>query len=412
MTDIFAIQDEIAGAIVAALKLRLLPGEKNSIERRGTTDLIAYDLYLRGTRPAFGADEQRARIELLESATLLAPDYANAWGALASARATWRLELPYAERGEVAVAVLQEALRALALDPRNVDALAAQVLLLPPFGRYLEAEALTERMSAIACETGGAHAAYVCNLWRARHYVTVGRLRETVDASRRAFEIDPLDPIVTNLWGRNLTFAGRFEEGKRILVDLLARWPDNHYAAMSLFSASAATEDWTTADALLDAGRLAKHPLREFEAWCRWYAFVMREPPPRARELTIRAVRKRFHEAGIADFLQLQVAAKVGAVDEAHEIALRANFGPPGTRGDRMGIDAYKTLTLFNVAFPEFRRDPRFVHLCARCGLVDYWMTTQRWPDCVDEVAPYYDFRRECEAIAAGPPVVRADRVA
>ena len=49
------------------------------------------------------------------------------------------------------------------------------------------------------------------------------------------------------------------------------------------------------------------------------------------------------------------------------------------------------------------RRDPRFVELCARLGLVDYWLTTQRWPDCVDEVAPYYDFKNRCATVAAGP---------
>ena len=59
----------------------------------------------------------------------------------------------------------------------------------------------------------------------------------------------------------------------------------------------------------------------------------------------------------------------------------------------------------FGGLFPEFRRDPRFVELCARCGLVEYWLTTQQWPDCVDEVAPYYDFKTECEKVAAGPPL-------
>lgn len=54
-------------------------------------------------------------------------------------------------------------------------------------------------------------------------------------------------------------------------------------------------------------------------------------------------------------------------------------------------------------AFPEFRRDPRFVELCARCGLVADWMTTQHWPDCLDEVAPYHDFKAGCEKVAAGP---------
>jgi hypothetical protein len=46
LTDIFAIQDEISKAIVAALKLKLLPGEKKAIETRGTNNPEAYNLYL------------------------------------------------------------------------------------------------------------------------------------------------------------------------------------------------------------------------------------------------------------------------------------------------------------------------------------------------------------------------------
>jgi hypothetical protein len=37
----------------------------------------------------------------------------------------------------------------------------------------------------------------------------------------------------------------------------------------------------------------------------------------------------------------------------------------------------------------------RFVKLCARLGLVEYWLATQLWPDCAEIV--HYDFRAECE---------------
>ena len=46
LDDIFAIQDEISKAIVAALKVKLLPDEKKAIEQRGTTNVEAYKLYL------------------------------------------------------------------------------------------------------------------------------------------------------------------------------------------------------------------------------------------------------------------------------------------------------------------------------------------------------------------------------
>src|SRR6202167_4869970 len=46
LTDIFALQDEISEAIVAALKLKLLPQEMQAIAHRGTDSVEAYDLYL------------------------------------------------------------------------------------------------------------------------------------------------------------------------------------------------------------------------------------------------------------------------------------------------------------------------------------------------------------------------------
>jgi hypothetical protein len=46
---------------------------------------------------------------------------------------------------------------------------------------------------------------------------------------------------------------------------------------------------------------------------------------------------------------------------------------------------------------PELRNDPRFVPLCARLGLVQFWLTTGKWPDCVDDVP--YDFKAECAKV-------------
>src|SRR5262249_33041134 len=48
LEDIFALQDEIAHAIVTALKVRLLPAEKKAIESRSTRDPAAYENYLQG----------------------------------------------------------------------------------------------------------------------------------------------------------------------------------------------------------------------------------------------------------------------------------------------------------------------------------------------------------------------------
>jgi adenylate cyclase len=121
LTDIFEIQDEISKAIVDALKVKLLPAEKKAIETRGTSNVDAYNVYLMARQQwisgSFG-DPRRDEgiVRLCEQATLLDPDYAQAWALMALAQAELRFwhardadPLPAAER-------------ALALNPRLAEA--------------------------------------------------------------------------------------------------------------------------------------------------------------------------------------------------------------------------------------------------------------------------------------------------
>ena len=91
--DIFAIQDEISKAIVSALKLKLLPQEKKAIERRGTTNVEAYNLYLMARQFWIGGnigDPRRERrvMRICSRAVELDPNYAQAWALLAIAQSS------------------------------------------------------------------------------------------------------------------------------------------------------------------------------------------------------------------------------------------------------------------------------------------------------------------------------------
>jgi adenylate cyclase len=93
LTDIFALQDEISEAIVKALKLKLLPQEKQAIERRGTDSVEAYDLYLMARSYWLtgndGDPRQHEAIErLCRRAVEIDPGYAQAWALMASAQYT------------------------------------------------------------------------------------------------------------------------------------------------------------------------------------------------------------------------------------------------------------------------------------------------------------------------------------
>jgi adenylate cyclase len=124
LTDIFAIQDEISKAIVEALKVKLLPQEKQAIEQRGTNNVDAYNLYLMARQywitGDFGDRRREERvIRICTRATEIDADYPQAWALMALAQANLR----YAYTGNSGVddgAVAAE--RALSLDPTIAEA--------------------------------------------------------------------------------------------------------------------------------------------------------------------------------------------------------------------------------------------------------------------------------------------------
>ncbi|HEV7159329.1 MAG TPA: TIR domain-containing protein [Caulobacteraceae bacterium] len=121
LDDIFALQDEISQAIVAALKVKLLPAEKRAIENRGTDSVEAYDLILlarnlfRTANPTLQGLETLIRIA--EHAIALDPNYALAW--VTKARVQSRLLHTFGGAGDGGALA---AARALELDPNLAEA--------------------------------------------------------------------------------------------------------------------------------------------------------------------------------------------------------------------------------------------------------------------------------------------------
>jgi adenylate cyclase len=139
LNDIFALQDEISQAIVAALKLKLLPEEKKAIEQRGTTNPEAYKLYLMARQYSvtgnFGsARRNEAIIRLSRRAIEIDPNYARPWALMAGAQLSLRFHL--GREGDDGLAAAE---RALALDPNLAEAHSAKARVLMQNNRFDEA---------------------------------------------------------------------------------------------------------------------------------------------------------------------------------------------------------------------------------------------------------------------------------
>jgi eukaryotic-like serine/threonine-protein kinase len=188
LTDIFAVQEDVARSIVAALRLKLAPARDSALAARPTTDLVAYDLYLKGrfswnqrTGPAL-----REAVRYLEQAVARDSTFARAWAALADA---YILLVPYAggspadgwRKAQAAAKTV------LALDSTSAEAYTSL-----GYGNTIYAwnwQAAEENFRrAIAADPNYATG----QQWYGDFLSARGRLAESLAQMDRAHELDPL----------------------------------------------------------------------------------------------------------------------------------------------------------------------------------------------------------------------------
>ncbi|MBX6333571.1 MAG: tetratricopeptide repeat protein [Gemmatimonadaceae bacterium] len=198
MSDIFAVQEDVARSIVAALRLRLAPRPDSALAARPTTDLEAYDLYLKGlfawnqrTGPALGD-----AVRYLERAITRDSTFARAWAALADA---YLLAYPYGAGGSLEGnwrKARDAATRALALDPTSAAAYTALGYGNTIYGwNWTEAEKNFRR--AIAADPNYA----IGHHWYADFLAGRGRLTESLEQVSIAHRLDPLSRQIGAEWG-------------------------------------------------------------------------------------------------------------------------------------------------------------------------------------------------------------------
>ena len=245
LTDIFAIQDEIAGAIASALRLSLVGGDRNPVDPNSTESIEAYELFLEARQLIQGrsvAGLERAR-ELLETALARDPEFAPAlaqqalaWLMLSDARTTPGDE-PFATAVARAEALLERALKS---SPELASAYAVRGLMLTLQRDFDEADQALVR----ALELNPSHSDALN--WRAINLRNAGRLRDELEARRQLLEIDPLH--LSNLF--NLSVAhllrGQTERALEVARRLKTDFPNSPWG------------DLAEVEALMGSGRLAR----------------------------------------------------------------------------------------------------------------------------------------------------------
>jgi non-specific serine/threonine protein kinase len=150
LEDVFAIQEEIAENIVAALKVTLTEKEKRAIEKVRTKDLGAYDFYVRGRQYFHGLGVKGLEYarSMFTSAIIRDSQYALAYCGLADC---YSMVYMYYDSNRTNIESAMTASRkALEIDSELAEAHASHGLALSLDGRYEEAEAQFERAIEIS----------------------------------------------------------------------------------------------------------------------------------------------------------------------------------------------------------------------------------------------------------------------
>jgi tetratricopeptide (TPR) repeat protein len=246
LTDIFQLQDELARAIVQALRVELGVESVEPLVAEQTKSLEAYNWFLRG-RALLDWDSPEnlyLSISYIEKAVEADPDYAMAWGYLAAARS---LTVLWQATEEVSPSTIMAYERALEMDPDQSEALAAKALMTQLLQRDWETagklyqRALAYRENSIAMVT------------YAMFYL------QHIDEGERAIQLyveaEKRNPLHAGYKANLATlyvWNGYTEAAARKAREALKLNPQHLFALMALIDAYTAAENYSGVQQLLE----------------------------------------------------------------------------------------------------------------------------------------------------------------
>lgn len=229
LTGVFAVQDDIAKAVVAALRLKLLPAQMPTSAGHRTGDPEVYAQYLLG-RQRLSRSRRESYLQAAQSfqkALALDPTFAPAWAGLACAE-FWIADS--AATPEEPAAGQQRALaaadKAVALGPFLPEGYVARGLIRAgTLFDWKGAGEDFERALSLSPEDSEVNREYANGVLR-----PMGRLPEAVAFARRATELDPLNGHAWSTYGSLLLSAGNLDAARDALERSLEVNPEQAFA--------------------------------------------------------------------------------------------------------------------------------------------------------------------------------------
>lgn len=209
VSDVFAVEEEIANEISQNLRLRLTGEEKRRLTRRYTESPEAYELYLKGRYfwRKFTAAGTAKAIDYFHQAIEKEPNYALAYAGLADAYALGSLGGGGISPAEGMPKAKAAATKALELDETLGEA-HLSLALVHAFYEWDWASAQREFARAIQLNPNAAEAHH----FYSHYFMALGRIAESLAESRTALEVDPLSPDLTWHLAWHYNFARQYDQ--------------------------------------------------------------------------------------------------------------------------------------------------------------------------------------------------------
>jgi TolB-like protein/Flp pilus assembly protein TadD len=211
LDDVFAVQDEIATAIVEALRVAMTPSDVQRIAKDRPKDARAYDLYLKGREEygRYSRESMQKALDLFHEAIAIDPGYALAWAGIADCHAQFVQQGWSPDSDEALRLGMDAAKQAVSIDPRLPEGHKAEGLV-----RHVNGDREGSRLAlARAIQADPTYTPALINL-SVNCFVTAD-IAGAERLLRRVLEIDPQD-VFALLWlGMLLCWTDRPEEAWR-----------------------------------------------------------------------------------------------------------------------------------------------------------------------------------------------------
>jgi TolB-like protein/Flp pilus assembly protein TadD len=350
LTDVFAIESEIAKSIADTLKAKLTDSEEHAISARPTENTKAHQFYLKGRyfwNKRTGPDLQTA-IDYFKQAIEQDSNYALAYAGLADSHVL----LPYFGAGTLQQSIPPAnaaAQKALELDPTLAEPHSTLGLILYYAFDFSQSKKEFERAIALDPNDATAHQ------WFGNGpLIVTGEFDRAIAEGKRAVELDPLSLVINTDLAVSYTMARRYPEAIEQLNKILAMDPRFYYARWTFGLALQCNGQLPEAIAQYKkAAELTDDPLV-----LAWLAQAYAKAGQRDEALKLLAqmeelATKRYVGAWSFAIVHLALGEKGKAIDDLE-------------RAFRERSDPFITFIKVSPLFDPLRGDPRFQALLAK----------------------------------------------